>query len=212
MSLRLIDRYHPQRRRRQQAAIDAGHLHKADELALLEEQQLQPLARLSLFLLIIGGVVFAALNILFYFLHYQRFFAQLSVESIVLWIVVSIVGYIVILPIHEGIHGLAFAFWGGRPHFGAKLPLALYCGARGQLFRRDEYLVVGLAPLVVITVIGVVLIVWTPGVAGYLWFALAGNFSGAAGDVLAAQRLQRLSQDIVVEDTETGYTAWRIDD
>ncbi len=208
MSLRLIDRYHPRRGREQQAAIDKGHLHKIDELALLEGSQLQPLARLSLLLLIVGGVVLAALTMLCYFLHYHRFFASFTVGSVVLWIVASVIGYIVILPIHEGIHGLAFAFWGGKPHFGAKLPLALYCGAREQLFRRDEYLVVGLAPLVVITLVGIIIIAWAPGTAAYLWFALAGNISGAAGDVMAARRLQRLPKDTVVEDTETGYVAW----
>ena len=138
MSLRLIDRYHPRRRREQQAAIDKGHLHTIDELALLEGSQLQPLARLSLLLLSSGGVGFAVLTMICYFLHYHQFFAPFTVGSVVLWIVVSVIGYIVILPIHEGIHGLAFIFWGGKPHFGAKLPLVLYCGARGQLFRRDE--------------------------------------------------------------------------
>ena len=211
MSLRFVNRYHPQQRHQQQASIDAGHLHKVDELALLQGNQLQALARLSLLLLIIGGVVLAVLTILFYFLYHHQFFAPFTIALFVLWVVISVVGYILILPIHEGIHGLAFAFWGGRPHFGAKLPLALYCGARGQLFKRDEYLVVGLAPLVVITLLGVIVIVCAPGIAAYLWFALAGNISGAAGDVLAAERLRSLPQDVLIEDTEAGYVAWRIE-
>jgi hypothetical protein len=212
MALRLIDRYHPQRRREQQAVIDKGHLYKIDELALLEGSQLQSLARLSVLLLVVGGVALAVLTILCYFLHYHHFFAPFTFESVVVWIVVSVIGYLLILPLHEGIHGLTFAFWGGRPHFGAKLPLALYCGARDQLFRRDQYLVVGLAPLVVLTLVGIVLIAWVPGIAAYLWFALAGNVSGAAGDVMAARRLQRLPKDSVVEDTETGYVAWCLQD
>ena len=68
----------------------------------------------------------------------------------------------------------------------------------------------GLAPLVVITLVGMIVIAWVPGIAAYLWFALAGNISGAAGDVMAAKRLQRLPKETVVEDTETGYIAWSI--
>jgi hypothetical protein len=42
MPLTLIDRFHPDLRRTQQAAIDAGQLRKLDEIALLEPQRLPP--------------------------------------------------------------------------------------------------------------------------------------------------------------------------
>src|SRR5581483_12189157 len=113
--------------------------------------------------------------------------------GVILWLVFNILGYIIILPIHEAIHGLAFAFWGGKPYFGTKLPLALYCGAKNQLFRRNQYLVVGLAPLVVITLAGIILTLFSPVLASYTIFATAGNFSGAAGDVMVARRLLRQS-------------------
>jgi hypothetical protein len=101
--------------------------------------------------------------------------------------------------------------WGGKPYFGTKLPFALYCGAKGQLFRRNQYLVVGLAPLVVLTLAAIVLTLVVPGLASYLLFGTVGNFSGAAGDVWVARRLWRQPSHILVEDTQTGYTAWEID-
>jgi len=114
------------------------------------------------------------------------------------------------LPLHEGIHGLAFAFWGGKPFFGAKLPVALYCGAKNQLFRRNHYLMVGLAPLVVITLAGIVLTILVPGLAAYTLFGTIGNVSGAAGDVWGTRKILRQPKHVLVEDTETGYRVWEI--
>ncbi|GCE48902.1 putative zincin peptidase [Thermosporothrix hazakensis] len=208
--LQVIDRYHPQRRRQLQEAVDAGRFETCDELELLGEEQLLPLARQSLFLLIAGGVALAVLNMLTYFWHYGQWFPSLSWGSVFLWVVVSISSYIIILPVHEAIHALAILFWGGRPHFGLKLPLALFCGARAQLFRRDQYRMIALAPLVVLTVAGLLVLFWQPGLAGYLWFALAGNISGAAGDILVAQRVRRFPAETLFEDTETGYRALRV--
>jgi hypothetical protein len=62
----------------------------------------------------------------------------------------------------------------------------------------------------VLTVLGVVITLLAPGIASYLLLAFAGNVSGAAGDVMVAQRISRLSSRVLIEDTETGYTAWEI--
>ncbi len=119
-------------------------------------------------------------------------------------------GYILILPIHELIHAAVFTLWGGKPYFGTKLPYALYCGARQQLFRRNQYLVVGLAPLVLITLAGIIFTLVSPALASYTIFATVGNISGAAGDLWVAWRLLRLPRSILVEDTEAGYRAWEL--
>jgi hypothetical protein len=210
MPLTLIDRFHPHQRREQQAAIDKVGLLKRDELALLEPEQLRPLALLSLIMFAISAIFFVALNIVAYETRYHRLIGNTSAVSIILWIVVNVLGYVIILPLHEVIHGLVFALWGGKPYFGAKLPLALYCGAKNQLFHRNQYLVVGLAPLVVITLAGIVFTLLAPGLAAYTLLATTGNFSGAAGDVWVARRISRQSRAILVEDTETGYRSWEI--
>src|SRR6266699_4792473 len=175
MSLTLVDRFHPQLRREQQEAIDAGRLRKRDELELLEPQQMRPLAMLSLVMFVVGGVFFALLNIAAYYGQTHRTIGQVGGWGIVLWVVFNIVAYLVVLPLHEGIHGLAFSFWGGKPYFGTKLPFALYCGAKNQLFRRNQYLVVGLAPLVVITVAGIIFTLVSPALASYTIFATVGK-------------------------------------
>jgi len=210
MPLTLIDRFHPDPRREQQAAIDAGQLHKLDEIALLEPTQLRPLALLSLFMLVAGGIFFGLLNVVAYFRQTHTTSGQIGGWTLITWIAINIVSYLLILPIHEALHAAAFSFWGGKPYFGTKLPFALYCGAKNQLFRRNQYLVVGLAPLVVITLAGIVFTLLSPVLASYTIFATVGNVSGAAGDVWVVVRLLRQPQTTLVEDTETGYRAWEI--
>src|SRR5579859_7005787 len=210
MALILIDRFQPGLRAKQQAAIDAGHIRKVEELALLEREQLLPLARLSLQLLLLGALFFGLLNYGAFVLHYRTLNPGITGGGLLLWLLISVVGYCLMLPLHEALHGAAFLLWGGKPHFGVKLPYALYCGARNQLFRRNQYLVVGLAPLVVITLAGIIFTLLSPALASYVIFATVGNVSGAAGDVWVAARLLRLPGTALVEDTETGYRAWEI--
>jgi hypothetical protein len=210
VSLLLADRYHSQLRQEQQAMIDAGHLHLSDELALLEQTQLLPLARLSLWLFLVSGVAFVTLDLVAYYLRTHMWITPITVWSVIIWLVFNIVCYVLILPIHELIHALIFLLAGGKPHFGAKLPLVLYCGAQNQVFRRNVYFVIGLAPLVLISLGGIAAILLNPGLAAYALLAWIGNFAGAAGDILVVRRLMRLPQHSLIEDTETGYRAWEI--
>jgi hypothetical protein len=208
MALTLIDRFQPRLRRVQQTAIDGGQLRMLDELQLLEAEQMRPLAKLSLVMFVVGGVFFVGLNIAAYFAQAHVMSGQVTGWGVLIWVLINIVAYIIILPLHEAIHGLTFVLWGGKPYFGTRLPFALYCGAKNQLFRRNHYLAVGLAPVVVITLAGIVLTVLAPGVASYTLLGTVGNFSGAAGDVWTTMRLLRQPGDALVEDTESGFRVW----
>jgi putative zincin peptidase len=211
MPLELIDRFNPKLRQKQQAAIDAGYLHKLDELELLEDQQqVRSLVVLSLLLLVVGGIFFVVLNIAAYIAQSHIISGSIGALGVISWFIINIVVYILVMLLHEGIHALAFAFWGGKPYFGAKLPVALFCGAKNQVFRRNQYLIVGLAPFVVITVAGILFTLFSPALAAYTLFGTIGNFSGAAGDLWVAMRLWRQLPSVLVEDTETGYRVWEI--
>ncbi len=210
MALLVVDRYHPRLRRELQSAVDAGHIQKCGELALLEPERLRPLALLSLVLLVVGIFFFVALDLISYFWQVHVPFKEVTWQEVAVWLGINSIGYFIILPIHEAIHGLTILFWGGRPHFGAKLPLALFCGARQQMFRRNQYIVVAMAPIVVISLAGIILTLLAPDLATYALFSIVGNVSGAAGDLVVGWQLCRLPRHILVEDTETGYRAWEV--
>jgi hypothetical protein len=67
-----------------------------------------------------------------------------------------------------------------------------------------------LAPLVALTVVGVVITALWPQWATWLWFAFAGNISGAVGDLVTASEVRHLPADALIADNEAGYTAYAI--
>ncbi|MBX5450927.1 DUF3267 domain-containing protein [Thermogemmatispora sp.] len=210
--MRVIDRFHPQRRHELQAALDAGLALLRGEVSLLEPPLLYPLTLLSLLLLLIGLIGFSALALLALAWRALPGWSTGSIDGLqlLIWIGISSAIYLALLPLHELLHGLVFRFWGGEPYYGLRLPVALYCGARNQLFRRNHYLLVGLAPCLVLSLLLALLMFCWPMTAPYLVLAGAGHLSGCAGDLLAIFLLLRYPSHLCVEDTELGFRIWEI--
>ena len=112
-----------------------------------------------------------------------------------------VVAFVTILFLHELVHGLFFwIITRSSPHFGLRAAYA-YASAPDWYIPRNAYLVVGLAPLVFITIIGVAMIPfmrveWLLP----LVFALATNASGAVGDAYIVAWLLRQPPDVLVND------------
>lgn len=112
-----------------------------------------------------------------------------------------------VLVLHEAVHGAAFRFYGGRPTFGAtviqKILPAFYCSAPGYRFTRGQFAVIILAPLVVISMVGVALMPFVED-GLLLVLPLAINFGGAVGDVWMAGMLVRRRPGTMIEDLRDG--------
>ncbi len=210
MALQIIDRFHPHRRRAQQQAFDEGRAQPGSDLELLAPERMTRLAIWSLLLLVVGVVFFVGLNIAMYLIRTHATSGTASGWPLLVWVGVNILGSILILGVHELVHGLAFMLWGGKPYYGARLPFALYCSARNQLFPRNYYIVIGLAPFVVITLIAIIFTIIAPVLASYGLLAWISNFSGAVGDLMAVSWLLRQPHTVLVEDTETGCRVWEV--
>jgi hypothetical protein len=208
--LRVAHCFQPRRQRVAQAAVDAGQMQKILAWDALAQERLLELARFSGYLFLGGIALFVGLNLLIYRLETGNTHAALSWSLVLGLVGANVLAYLLVLALHEGIHGLVFALLGGRPRFGARLPLALYCGAPNQLFTRNSYLAVGLAPLVVISLAGIVLMILAPTLAPYLQLGLIGNFSGAAGDLWAARMVLRQPPTVLFEDTATGFEVYEL--
>lgn len=203
--------WQPRRRRLAQQAIDEGRVHMAQAWDALAPERLRDLAALSLYLFLAGIALFVGLNLLFYRLKTGHAHSSLSWSLVLLAVGANVLSYLVVLVLHEGIHGLVFALMGGRPSFGARLPFALYCGAPNQLFTRNAYLAVGLAPLALISLGGIALMALAPTVAPFVQLGLIGNFSGAAGDLWAARILLRQPPRVLIQDTATGFEVYELE-
>ncbi|HEX2906449.1 MAG TPA: DUF3267 domain-containing protein [Phototrophicaceae bacterium] len=102
-----------------------------------------------------------------------------------LWVLLVLV---VVLPLHELFHGLAIRWAGHKPRYGILLRKgALYATADGALFPRRAFLVIALAPLVGITLVGLLLVYLLPDTVGYyVGLAVALNAGSAIGDLWMA--------------------------
>jgi hypothetical protein len=209
-ALRVAHCFQPRRRRLAQQAAREGRVERVQTWDALAPERLEALARFSLQLFLVGLVIFLGLNVLAYRLAAGQNGVALSWGLVLLVIGANILSYLLIMALHEGVHGLVFALMGGRPIFGAKLPFALYCSAPNQLFTRNAYLAVGLAPLVVISLAGMVLIFLEPTLAPYVQLALIGNFSGAAGDLWAARILLRQPPTVYALDQASGFEVYQV--
>lgn len=112
---------------------------------------------------------------------------------------------LVSLPVHELVHALFFRLLGGRGvhvRFGHADGM-LYAGCPGLVLTRGRFLVVLLAPTVVLTV-ALVLIGMVFDLLFIALLAASFHLSGCAGDLLAAWIVARESACTHCQDTEVG--------
>lgn len=114
-----------------------------------------------------------------------------------------------VISLHEGVHGLFFwVFTRVQPVFGLGWGYAYAC-APGWYFTRGQYAVIGLAPFVLLSFAGIVLIAVSPAVwIGALFWLVLLNASGAVGDFWFIARILREPSDILVEDTGDGFRVY----
>ncbi len=123
---------------------------------------------------------------------------------------ISVLLALLVLPLYEVVHGAAILAAGHRPRFGAKLEKGvLYATADQALFTRNQYLMIALAPVVVLSLTGALALSivatgwwWTLGLAVVL------NTSGAVGDLWAALQIIRYPAGALIRDTEDGFIVY----
>lgn len=105
------------------------------------------------------------------------------------------------LILHEAIHGLFFwIFTGGRVKFAFKGAYA-YAAAPDWYLPKYPYLVVSLAPLVLMTLLGIVALLWVPtSWIPAITLLITMNASGAVGDIYVFFWLLGLPGDVLIRD------------
>ena len=106
---------------------------------------------------------------------------------------------------HELLHGAAFAHYGYDVSYGVVPTMgAFYVAAFGQFQKRAELLRIGLAPLVVLTLLCLPLLaVPVPAVAITAAFVLILNTAGSIGDCYAVWYLRRLPRGTITYDVDS---------
>jgi hypothetical protein len=124
-----------------------------------------------------------------------------------LWLtVVGIVLVLALLVVHELCHGMAFQWFGAHPRYGINLGKGVaYASAKDYYVTRDAYLIVGLAPLVLISIGAVILMAVTGGGARFM-VALLGavNAGSSVGDIWFVAICLRYPRTLLVRDFGEG--------
>lgn len=107
---------------------------------------------------------------------------------------------LLVLPLHEWIHGQVIARLGHKPRYGIKW-MVLFATSDGALFRRNEFIQVALAPLVVISLMGGCLMLFLPaGLAQWAALSVMMNAAGAIGDLWMTMVALRFDPSALIQD------------
>lgn len=109
---------------------------------------------------------------------------------------------VLVLILHEAVHGAVILLTGHKPRFGMILEYGvLYATADNAYFRRGEFIAIALAPLIVLTALGLLLTLILPA-AYYFSLALGViiNGSGAVGDLWMTALVLRYPANVLVQD------------
>ena len=113
---------------------------------------------------------------------------------------------IVVLFLHEGVHGAAGWLLGHRPEFGFEPPL-VFTTFREKI-PRGHLIVIALAPLVTLDALFVGLY-FTGTLELFAAVCVAINTIGAIGDVWIVARVLPQARGSVIQDTKSGVEVWR---
>jgi hypothetical protein len=130
-----------------------------------------------------------------------------NLAGLVAWIIAITIGMVVV---HETIHGLFFwLFTRSRPRFGLGGTYA-FAAAPDWYIPRRLYLVVALAPLVLMTLTGLAAVFVVPdNLLPGLLLLIAMNFSGSVGDMMVAAWLLRQPPGMLSQDYGFGVRFYR---
>ncbi len=173
---------------------------KVDEINLSKNKGLSILLNLAAVIIFVPSLMLLGL-----FLRWAR--PELTTNALLyitldLFKMIALLVFVILtMLIHELIHGFFFwTFTRSRPVFALR-PLYAYAAAPDWFIPARHYWIVGLAPLALIDVIGLLIIlVASPGWTAVLGFLVALNTAGAVGDMYIVARLLRLSPDSLVKD------------
>ncbi len=182
---------------------------KSTEISKLDFRDNTQLMLASYGLRLIGAVVF---SIVFYLIVQQMYPNQaVSLESLIMIkledlpdivsIVLIIIAVIGVLWLHEVIHAAVFFFHtGASPRIGMRGPI-IFASAVGYQNTRNTMIINALAPFVVISVLGMLLMTVVPAnLLAWIFIPTVANAAAAGGDFMAVYWLLSLPDDTQIED------------
>lgn len=117
-----------------------------------------------------------------------------------------VIGFVIMLTIHELFHGLGFSLFGAQPRYGVSLRKGVaFASAAHMYLPRSAYLVVALLPLVGISLISILILPLVSGETRTLVILIAAaNVGGAVGDLWFTYICLRMPASLLIRDFGEG--------
>ncbi len=132
-----------------------------------------------------------------------------NLESIQPVLIYTLILQIPMIVVHEWIHGIVYKQ--GTDH---KITykfhgFAASASVPGIYFYLRHYLKVGLAPAVLLSILFIILTIFSTGIWQAIWyFMLAIHFASCVGDFYVSFRIRKLPQDTLIEDYGIGMRVY----
>jgi hypothetical protein len=132
----------------------------------------------------------------------------MPVNILVLLLILAVM--LITMVLHELVHGLFFWFFSRhRPEFGIG-PGYAFAAMPDWFFPKRRYLIIGLSPLMGLTLLGMGIIAFVPlSWIGLVFAGVVINAGGAIGDLYVCWRIAREAQDVWIKDTGDGFQVYR---
>lgn len=136
----------------------------------------------------------------------QSFSMELDLAGLITAALGLILVLVLVTLVHEAVHGLAGLAQGARPAFGIGPGFAYTTFF--QPINRVSFLVIGISPLIVISIICVAIALLIPSLAGWMIFTAVFNATGAIGDIWMIWRVLRAPRGAVFFDLADGFMVY----
>jgi hypothetical protein len=122
-------------------------------------------------------------------------------DSFFVRFLVIVLVYLGMIVLHEAVHGLFFwLYTKDKPAFGFRGVYA-YAGTPTWYLSKKPYLIVGLAPLVLISLVGFIVMIFVPSAWAFpILLFITLNASGAVGDIYAFFWILSKPSEVLVQD------------
>ena len=173
--------------------------YEAEHLILLEPRKLLLINLLALIPVVIALIVMSAWWMLVF-----RLRGSLSTGFGVdwpswLWVILI---FVISIPLHEVLHGLAIFRVGHKPRYGMMLSKgAFYATADNALFWRNDFIMIALAPLIGVSLLGLLLVYLLPDTLGYyMSLGVVFNAANSIGDLWMTAVVRRYPPATLIRD------------
>ncbi|WP_292468513.1 DUF3267 domain-containing protein [Methanolobus sp.] len=122
-------------------------------------------------------------------------------------ILISVALFLGTMVLHELIHGVFMSRYGGKPRYGvgiAHFILPYFYTTTKTVFPRNQFIVISIAPFILISLVGIGLMAAFPLIANWVFIPFVANASGAVGDLWVTRNVLRYPKHVLLEDQKTG--------